>query len=98
MLDEVMRANVSATQHAVSVTSTFKPFFDEQWVDEQFRIGTCPPKQIVARLNERLQAAGYKALSMTALARAHRVSEVPQEVVDVLSLIESRTLQTAANN
>lgn len=88
LLDETMKEERTATRHAVTVTTTFKPWFDAQWKDPAFRLDTCPPKQVIARMNDRLQAEGYGALSMTALARAHRAPEILPEIATVLGAIE----------
>jgi AAA domain, putative AbiEii toxin, Type IV TA system len=90
LLNERLREQVSGTNHAVSVTTAFKPEFDKQWLESSYRLQVCPPKQVVSKLNARLQAGGFKAVSLVGLARAHRRSEIPEEVADLLSLIESR--------
>jgi len=87
MLDEQLRSQVTATQHAVSVMSVFKPEFDRRWAEPEFRLSSSPPKQILAHLNDRLQATGHKAVSVSGLARAHRSGEIDSEVVDLLSSI-----------
>lgn len=88
MLDDRMRAQKTGQNHAVSVTSAFKKEFDLLWADKSFQLSICPPKQVLAGLNRQLQDAGYKAASTVALARAHRKSEIPEEVVALLSQIE----------
>jgi hypothetical protein len=90
LLDETMKDEVGSKRHAVSVTSEFKPVFDAHWANAEYRLRTCPPKQVIAPLNQILQRKGHKAVSMAALARAHRPSEIPDEVVLLLSEIESR--------
>lgn len=94
LLDEQLRRNVSASKHAVSVTTSFKPEFDNKWRDASYRLATCPPKQVVSRLNTKLQEVGVKAISLTGLARAHRRTEIPPEVADLLTKIESRVQPT----
>jgi hypothetical protein len=89
LLDERLRRDVSARKHAVDVTTEYKPIFDTAWGIPKYRLGICPPKQVVARLNEKLQAGGHKAVSMTALARAHRLAEIPGEIKDLLTRIET---------
>lgn len=89
LLDETLKEERTATKHAVTVTTAFKPWFDAQWKDPVFRLDVCPPKQVIARMNDRLQAEGHKALSMIALARAHRASEILPEVATVLGSIEA---------
>lgn len=89
LLDERMKAEVSASRHAVSVTTSFKPEFDQLWTDSAYRLSICPPKQVVSKVNQLLQGGGYRPVSLTTLARAHRRSEIPVEVGDLLRQIES---------
>lgn len=89
MLHEQMQLEKSASNHSVDVTTKFKSWFDLKWKDASFRLESSPPKQIVARLNDRLQADGFKAVSMTALARSHRAAEIPTEVATLLAEIEA---------
>lgn len=90
LLDEKMRSEVASRNHAVTVTSEFKLTFDEAWSRSEYRLRVCPPKQVVSALNELFGKAGHKTISMTALARAHRKSEIPTELAELLHLIESR--------
>ena len=53
LLDEPVRRDVSAKKHAVDVTSEFKPIFDGAW-RFLYRLEACPPKQVIAKLNEKL--------------------------------------------
>ena len=78
LLDERFREEVSGSKHAVSVTTSFKPEFDQRWSDPDYRLEICPPKQIVSKLNAKLQDNGFKAVSLTGLARGHRRSELPK--------------------
>lgn len=88
MLSERMVTEVSAEKHRVSVMVAFKAEFDPVWQDPEFRRNHCPPKQVIARLNERLQGTGHKAVSFSALARAHRVDEIDKELLDALRAVE----------
>lgn len=89
LLGERHAQDVSGTRHAVNVTAAYKKEFDEVWSDPAFRLANCPAKKVIAQLNDRLQAAGHKAVSVPALARAHRVSEIDPEVVAVLRAVEA---------
>lgn len=90
LLDERFKEEVSGSKHAVSVTTSFKPEFDAKWSEPSYRLEICPPKQIISKLNSKLQDGGFKAVSLTGLARGHRRSEIPQEVVDLLGLIDAQ--------
>lgn len=90
-LQERVASEAHAHNHQVDVMSAFKAQFDALWSDAEYRLYAVPPKQLVAALNQRLQAAGYKAVSMSGLARAHRVSEISEEMKDVLASIDAAT-------
>lgn len=90
LLDERLKSEVTGRQHAVSVTTAFKPQFDAAWTNAEYRLRICPPKQIVSALNDKLQAKGFKPTSFAALARAHRRDEIPAEASTLLELIESK--------
>lgn len=94
LLDERFKEEVSGSKHAVSVTTSFKPEFDHLWSTSSYRLEICPPKQVISKLNARLQSDGYKAVSLTGLARGHRRGEIPAELVDLLTLIDSRAAAT----
>jgi energy-coupling factor transporter ATP-binding protein EcfA2 len=94
LLDERLKAEVDGQHHAVSVTTAFKSEFDSAWASPQFRLATCPPKQVVSSLNAKLQAKGLKPVSIAALARGHRRRELASEVVDLLTQIEAAALTT----
>jgi energy-coupling factor transporter ATP-binding protein EcfA2 len=89
MLDDKMRAEKDAKNHSVNITTAFKPQFEQLWAVEANRLALCPPKQLISGLNGKLQGNGFRATSIVALARAHRVSEVPKEVSDLLVAIET---------
>lgn len=95
LLDERIRAETGSHNHAVSVTAEFKPAFDEAWSDPAYRLKVCPPKQVVSAINALLNDSGHKTVSMTALARAHRKSEIPAELAGLLHLVESRVQSVA---
>lgn len=88
-LQERVTSEVHARQHQVDVMSAFKAEFDEAWADLDYRLFASPPKQIISALNRQLQANGYKAVSVSGLARAHRVDEIAEEMRDLLELINS---------
>jgi hypothetical protein len=88
LLDDKMRAEKDAKNHAVTIMTAFKPQFEQLWAEEDKRLALCPPKQLISGLNAKLQANGFKATSIVAIARAHKVSEVPEEVSALLNAIE----------
>jgi len=90
-LQERVASETHAHNHQVDVMSAFKAQFDALWSDAEYRLYAVPPKQLVAALNQRLQAGGFTAVSMSGLARAHRVSEIAQEMKDVLASIDAAT-------
>lgn len=89
LLQERLSTEVSASAHQVTVMTAYKAEFDWDWQDEEFRLYNCPPKQVLSGLNGRLQSDGYKAVSMSNLARGHRVGEIRQELRDALAAVEA---------
>lgn len=90
LLDERQRSDVTGKNHAVTVTADFKSEFDAAWTDTQYRLNICPPKQVIAALNTKLQAKHLKPVSFAGLARAHRQNEIPEELAKLLRTIESQ--------
>lgn len=89
LLDEELRNGVSATRHRAQLSADFKRSFDERWADPIFRMEHCPAKDVIAKLNIRLQAQGWKAVSVRSLASAHRIGEIDDEMSSVLHAIEA---------
>ncbi len=89
MLSERLREEVSAKKDPVDVMTSYKAEFDALWLDPAFRLRRSPPKQVIAEINKRLQASGGKAVSISSLARAHRLKEVPDEVLEVLTPVDA---------
>jgi len=58
------------------------------WNDREERIARCPAKDLLARVNERLQSVGYTAVSSGALSRHLRAEEIPEEMSRVLLRID----------
>ena len=86
-LQDRLSAEVDGEHHAVTVTSAFKEAFDEQWPAFDYRLAVCPPKQVLAMLNQRLQVANLRAVSVAGLARSVRTAEVASEMSELLSQI-----------
>jgi hypothetical protein len=62
--------------------------FDQLWSEESNRINLCPAKQVLSQLNQRLQAAGTKAVSASSLAKELRKDEIAVEMVTLVRAIE----------
>jgi hypothetical protein len=62
--------------------------FDRLWSEESNRINLCPAKQVLSQLNRRIQAAGSKAVSASALAKELRKDEIAGEMVTLVKEIE----------
>lgn len=88
MLAEKHAVEVTAKNHAVSVTERFSKDFEDWWKSENFRIDHCPPKQLLGALNRELQAAGFSTVSAAGLAHSFRVSEIPQELAETLRSVD----------
>src|SRR4029077_5376797 len=54
-----------------------------RWTDREARLAYCPAKELLSRVNARLQAAGHSAVSVGGLARELHSDEIPIEVRDL---------------
>jgi hypothetical protein len=63
---------------------------DAIWSDPQTRLNACPGKDVISRLNERLQAAGHRTLRPRQLADRLRAAEVAPEMRDFLLQVDRR--------
>ena len=82
------RQKATPRDHHVQAVRDAKRDFDALWADRGGRLHICPPKEVLSRLNEALQADGKKALSFPAIARSMRLDEVPAELAGVLERVE----------
>lgn len=89
LLQDRLSSRVDASHHAVTVVSAFKKEFDTAWTSPSYRLSICPPKKLISALNGFLQSEGFRALSVTGLARAHKQPEVDAEMAEVLKRVES---------
>jgi hypothetical protein len=64
----------------------------ELWRDPSRRLHHCPPKDVLASFNQRLETRGMKAVTFQRLARSFRGPDVPSEVRVILGKIEGRDL------
>lgn len=61
---------------------------DLVWSDPSARVALCPAKDLLARVNERLQQEGHKAVSFPALSKTLRPDDISVEMADVLLRID----------
>ncbi|GAA1101877.1 hypothetical protein GCM10009663_50670 [Kitasatospora arboriphila] len=59
-----------------------------KWGNEDYRLATCPPKEILAGVNSELQSRKYKAVSFLAIASAATEVELDPEMTSLLRDIE----------
>ncbi|MEU3069937.1 AAA family ATPase [Streptomyces sp. NPDC007027] len=71
-----------------TITEVLMGEFETQWQNEAFRLACCPPKELLARLNQELQAKGHKAVSFDAIAASVNRDDLDPEMVDVLNAID----------
>lgn len=78
-----------SSEHAVSIFSSFKSEFDPLWDQSDYRLRSCPPKQIISKLNSKLQVVdGLRTISASQLARNCRVGEIDSEMAAALKSVE----------
>jgi len=88
LLDEKQRELVGPSKDRVNITQDFQQEFAELWADPVQRIALCPPKEIISWLNREIDKLGKRSISARKLSKALRISEIPQEMVEVLQRIE----------
>jgi hypothetical protein len=93
MLFERIKIEKSAERHESSVTASFKREFDSLWADRQFRLDSCPAKDVISGLNNRLSENGYKTVSRRSLAYKHGVGDIAQEMASFLRTVEAVTVE-----
>jgi hypothetical protein len=89
LLTEQILEKQSASQHSSQVIAAYKSQFEKSWKDAHFRLASCPPKQVIAALNDALQQRGLKAVSVRSLASEHKADEIPTEMTELLRTIEA---------
>ena len=93
MLFERTKIEKSAERHESSVTADFKREFDSLWTDRQFRLDSCPAKDVISGLNTKLSENGYRTVSRRSLAYNHRVGDIAQEMASFLRTVEAVTVE-----
>ena len=88
MLTERIKVEKSASRHETVVMAAFKTEFDAHWIDRQFRLDSCPAKDVISELNKRLKDAGYKTVSRRSLANRHRAGDIAPEMASFLQRVE----------
>lgn len=90
-----VRREVSKDKHMVTVTEEITADFEAMWSVPTGRLGLCPAKDVLSRLNERLADAGHKPTSFRAIARGIRDAELGSEVSGVLKRVEQAIQKSA---
>jgi len=57
---------------------------DGIWADPHRRLTLCPPKEVLARVNQQMESEGKKATSFQRLARTMKERDVPDEIKNFL--------------
>jgi energy-coupling factor transporter ATP-binding protein EcfA2 len=88
MLTERMQMHKGLKTDLSVVTTEFKREFDAAWRNPEYRLYACPAKDVFSELNNRLQSMKARAVTVRALASAHRPYEIPSELIRVLRKVE----------
>lgn len=64
---------------------------DGIWADPKKRLTLCNPKDVLARVNQQMEADGRKATSFQRLARTMKPQDVPDEVKTFLLNVDGQT-------
>jgi len=93
MLSEQIELEKPSGKHVSTTTSEFKNEFDQRWQDALWRLYSCPAKDVLSELNQRLRDGGYRSVSVRALASEHRAYEIPPEMIALLRRVEETTIE-----
>lgn len=95
MLSEEIEFRKVTGRHVSTITAEFKKVFDLNWQDSQWRLYSCPAKDVLSALNRELHDRKYKPVSVRALASNHRAYEIPSEMVAILRSVEEAAMEQA---
>ena len=97
MLDQHLRSSVSANNHQVTAIVKYKEYFDVRWAEDSWRLSVVPPKQVLSKLNQWLQAErGVTTVSAERLAAALTVVEIPVEMRNALIEVDDAVTRSRA--
>ena len=85
----LLRAHKQSDLDGKAVTKLAKQEADTIWKDAATRQHACPGKELLSRLNERLQADEHKTVTPRLLATRMQVSEIPTELQKVLRAVDA---------
>ena len=88
LLSEAHSLAQSSGTNLVTTAEKVLEQFETDWLDEQYRLMVCPPKEILSAVNSLLQSSGFKAASFDGIAKNLTIEDVPQEMVNLLDEIE----------
>jgi hypothetical protein len=77
-------------EHASTTATRTRTQFEVDWASGiEYRLSVTPGKDVLASLNQKIQAASGKAISARALSASIQRDEVPEELKEVIAAIES---------
>ncbi len=85
----LLRAHKQSDLDGKAVIKLAKQEADAIWKDATTRQDACPGKQLLSRLNERLQADGHQTVTPRLLASRMQVPEIPAELRKVLRAVDA---------
>jgi hypothetical protein len=88
ILDELLRERVTSKRHRVDVTQAVTKDFNRDWNNRDWRIGRCPPKEMLRQLNMILEMERKSTVSFRKLSTTLRMDEIPREMATTLRTIE----------
>jgi predicted ATPase len=92
MLGERIQMHKGSGIDVSVITTTFKQEFDMAWRDPRYRLYSCPAKDVLSELNNKLRSIHARAVSVRSLASAHRPYEIPTELISVLRKVEEEAV------
>lgn len=81
-------SKIEPSHDAATITARIMQEFDDVWSDLPNRLSIVPGKNVLARLNERLQKDYGISITPNNIVSKYLKSEIPQEIEELLQNIE----------
>jgi predicted ATPase len=88
-VEEAIRYDVSGQRHRVTISEKVQDEIEQLWPDLDRRLALVPPKKLLAKINDALDADKKRTISFRALSRAMQADEVPGEMATMIREVEA---------
>ena len=87
ILAEKQATEKAADRDEVTITEQTTEELQQRWIAPTFRLSVCPPKEILSRLNSRLQQEGHKGVSFRGIANNVAADDLSSEMIELLRTV-----------